>query len=604
MKEKQLRLVLDRLLNGAPIINIADHLQKKCGLPKRRIRTLLASPPRTVIETTSSHAAETLQQELEKLRCLTTVHELIASPGGLFFYPKSAAQIISRELSKTLRSKSFLTMVLVSASSDNPKIILPSMAGPFQDRILNFFRISDTAVCLDDNHMVLLCFTTGRDGIPTVRNKLKRAFLELLGESADISIGIALFPDEARNFNDLMTLAQADMKVIHQGDPQIEDLVPSASIPEITVGPSSSIHLCFTQARGKVFQRLLTMDPGILWLGLSRLPQKEQTAFVDRLPFDSNLVPVLNQLIETEALPDPDMSVKNHFEAIIHQMELEEGIAERIESRDKIISQISQTETLPTLPTTAIEIFNIASNPNSSLDQLSRLIMNDPSLTSKLLQTVNSAFYSTHHGVETVQQAVMLLGTDEIVDIAFGLAAAKVFDMENLQGPIGPRGLWHHSVYTALIAENLCKQLSGFEAAEVFTAALLHDVGKIFFIDVMKDRYQDLYKNTLRQDMPIFDVEEEQFGVNHALIGNHLSTHWNLPSSLVQSIAFHHQPQDSPDHPHLAAIVGLSDYLYYRAMSLKLMHSPPHKESLSRLTYGHWRLISSIFHDLSHETLD
>lgn len=311
------------------------------------------------------------------------------------------------------------------------------------------------------------------------------------------------------------------------------------------------------------------------------------------MPYDCPLLPVLKRLIEAESKPAPDKRVGQHFEAIIHQMQMEEGLIERNRSQEEILSSLDRLEDLPTLPSVAMEIFEITSNPEFSVAELARVTMNDPALTSKLLKIVNSAFFGSQQKITSVQKAAVLLGSDEIVDITFGLAAAKVFDRPPIRGLIDPELLWHHSICTALIVRSLCTKKDEYETLGVFTAGLLHDMGKIFFMDNFPDSYREIQDDTARQQLPLFELEEDRMGINHALIGNFLSTKWNLPDSLSQAISFHHQPTVAPRYAKLAALVGFADYLYWQAVHRfrrpELDIFPP------RLTFGHWRMLAQIF---------
>jgi len=104
---------------------------------------------------------------------------------------------------------------------------------------------------------------------------------------------------------------------------------------------------------------------------------------------------------------------------------LEPGITRRDVMAAKVMSILKQSNDLPTLPSVANQIFSIASDPNSSATELADLISRDPALTSKLLKTVNSAFYGSPQKISSVKYAISLLGTEEIVDLSFGLAAAN-----------------------------------------------------------------------------------------------------------------------------------------------------------------------------------
>jgi len=270
---------------------------------------------------------------------------------------------------------------------------------------------------------------------------------------------------------------------------------------------------------------------------------------------------------------------------------------------DKIATMLNQSDDLPTLPTVASQIFNIASHPYSSGSELADIILKDPALTSKLLKTVNSAFYGYPQKISSVKYAISLLGTNEIVDIAFGLAAARVFDSKHLRDIIDPQLLWHHSLGTAMIVKHLYRKLAGQKDEGVFSAGLLHDVGKIFFIDHFTDTYRKTYQEAKIEGLSLCELEEDLYGMDHAMVGSSLAVRWNLPETLVHAIAYHHQPFNAPDHSDLAAVTGLANYLYYRAVEID---RPPTDESHVRhgMTYGHWLLLSRLFEHFDQDRIE
>jgi HD-like signal output (HDOD) protein len=284
-------------------------------------------------------------------------------------------------------------------------------------------------------------------------------------------------------------------------------------------------------------------------------------------------------------------------------MELAEGLDERKAMQESISSKLNRVEALPTLPSIASHIFKIASNPSSSAEDLTRVIMNDPPLTSKLLKIVNSAFYGFPQKIGTVKQVVVILGTEEIMDLSFGLAAARVFRFKAVNGLCDPKALWHHSLSTALIAQHLCQRFPDYQKLGAFTAGLLHDFGKIFLMENFSTQYGQLHLDAAEQDIPLIELEEEKLGLNHAFIGDFLAANWNLPDALVKAIAFHHRPLSAPDHSELAAIIGLADYLHSRSKSVQALREKA-PVLLPPMTYGHWSILTGLFKGLDDAMLD
>jgi len=168
---------------------------------------------------------------------------------------------------------------------------------------------------------------------------------------------------------------------------------------------------------------------------------------------------------------------------------------------------------------------------------------------------------------------------------------------------IDPTFLWHHAICTALIAQQLCREIPQYKDISVFTAGLLHDVGKIFLMEKFADIYRQTYVDATKYNMPLFELEEDYLGMNHAIIGKHLSSNWNLPEYLVQAICHHHQPASATAHSGLAAVTGLANYLYYKALGAdQNSHLDPGYDHW--LTVGHWMFLTQLFKDMGKDKLD
>jgi len=602
------RLIFKGFAPGTNFKEVVRFLQKEEELPAEEIHPLLISPPRIIQEYETQHRAEQVQTSLSGKGCLSMLEPVVKYPS----FPHSLSQkndrLLRRELSKILRTRSSLVMLLVRVKSTDPRSIYPSMLSFWDDKRAEIYRESDTILGIDDGRFIVLGFASDKNGVIPLQNKTLRILKQLLGTDVLVTFGYSIFPAEAQTMERLLYLSTLPRDGIPAGlPPEISqvDSSPGQAARTTSSRPDgwSPLQLCFLQGRGRIFNRLLSMDPQTLWLGLSQIPRAGQNDFLARLPFDSPLVPVLENFINEQSKPVIAREVEHHFSAIIHQMALEPGITRRDIMTENVMSLLKQSNDLPTLPSVASQIFSIASNQDSSATELADLISRDPALTSKLLKTVNSAFYGSPQKISSVKYAISLLGTEEIVDLSFGLAAAKVFDFKYLKEIINPQLLWHHSFCTALIARYIYRDLTGQKNDGVFSAGLLHDVGKIFFIEHFPNPYRKTFRDAEEHGQPLFEFEEDDFGLNHAMAGNYLAIRWNLPEALTHAIAYHHQPLAAPDHSELAAVTGLSDYLYYRAMD---MDNPETDKAVHHhgMTYGLYLFLSRTFENFNKERLE
>jgi putative nucleotidyltransferase with HDIG domain len=98
-------------------------------------------------------------------------------------------------------------------------------------------------------------------------------------------------------------------------------------------------------------------------------------------------------------------------------------------------------------------------------------------------------------------------------------------------------------------AEGLVKELKVDAAEEIFTAALLHDVGKLVLGEFVADDFNKI-ENLLSPEVAFQKAEDMVLGTNHADIGASILNQWSLPSGIVNVVRWHHDP-DCADHDDL-----------------------------------------------------
>ncbi len=591
------RLIVNGLGSRHPVEPVLKYMKTGIGLDENSVKRILTRPPGIVVANEYLDVVERHSAILERMGCRLTIEPVSIYPRISFIISKRDEKLINKELSKVLRAQAQAVIFLVEIRPLKTGFLFPSMMGPIKDKIEDYFRDSDTVIGIDDRLLAVFCFATGFRGALVVAKILCKAFMDLLNGHVSVTAGYAVFPEQGRSVVELFTFARMNPKEII-GDPK-ESRQGCVAVQEKVM----PVKFCFTKAHGKAFRKLLSMDPETLWTGLGVLSRSEQLDFLARLPFDSPLIPELKQKIDNNT-PPTNGNRQNLFETLIDQMELEERILNLQEIRNAVLTKLNRVEDLPIMPSIAANVYKLANDPQFSIGYLAKVLENDTLLKSKLITTANSAFYGSVRKVKTVKQAIVLLGVEKIMDLAFGIAAEKIFDIEtpNQAQAVDPAFFWRHSIVTALIAQELCKDMQQYSRTGVFTAGLLHDLGKLFFIENFPELYGGIY-NELDGLDPLFELEEERLGINHAIAGKCLSIQWALPEPVIEAITYHHYPHMASTYSELAAMIGLADYLSYQSLD---SGKTPHKGKgvLTGLSYGHLLYLRNIYPSIGKQWLD
>lgn len=221
---------------------------------------------------------------------------------------------------------------------------------------------------------------------------------------------------------------------------------------------------------------------------------------------------------------------------------------------------ILKTLRLGTLPDIYYKTIAAINNPEASLDDIARIVSNDTTLSAKVLQLVNSSFYSLRQKVDTLTWALALIGTNQLMTIVSGVSAVSLF--RNIPSRlINMASFWEHSIACGTAARLLASYYpQKTEAERFFVAGLLHDIGRLILVQNLPDQYHDIFQRVRQEEMFLFTAEEEKFGSDHSYVGAQLAVHWNLPERLINMIRYHHFPSQESSFAE-PAIVNLADIL-------------------------------------------
>lgn len=223
---------------------------------------------------------------------------------------------------------------------------------------------------------------------------------------------------------------------------------------------------------------------------------------------------------------------------------------------------IEGVKSLPTLPTVLAQILAAAADPEASALDLTRLISADQTLSATLLKVVNSAYYGMARRIDSITQAIVLLGFFEVRNIALAVTAFRSFSGSSSDFDRGQ--LWRHSLATAIAAERLAKALHLECGSSCFVAGLLHDIGKVAFDALYPTHFRRAAHQAHEEGILVRDAERVHLGMDHAEAGALLGEHWNLPAGTVECIRLHHsQCVASSRSSSTAAVVAAADYVTY-----------------------------------------
>ena len=259
-------------------------------------------------------------------------------------------------------------------------------------------------------------------------------------------------------------------------------------------------------------------------------------------------------------------------------------LARRIEMSLKlqnVVHTLSTIESLPPLPQTGERVLRAAHSDHSSAQEIAAIVETDPPIAARLLQLANSPALGLADEVDTVQDAIALLGLRQIY---LAVLSAAVINITEASKHFDYNGYLRSSSFIANAARNIAERCALSHKAGIFTAGLLADIGRYTLSQLIPNPY-----HMIPEGMPqvhLIAAEEGLLGIGHPEAGYVLAAYWGLPSDIAQAIRFHHRPLQALEHQDIVAVISLGAVMaeaHDNEIEPDYEYFIPYREVLSRL---------------------
>lgn len=222
---------------------------------------------------------------------------------------------------------------------------------------------------------------------------------------------------------------------------------------------------------------------------------------------------------------------------------------------------IKKTSDLPSIPAAALRVIKLTDASSTTASKLAEIIAQDQSMSVRVLRLANSAFYGLSRKVGDLSEAVIILGMRTVRNLAM-VASTYPWMIRPLRGyALGPKQLWTHSFGVAIGAQLVAKRARLMDEEAIFTAGLLHDIGKVALSIWLENKLTGLLTLATNENLTFDEAERQVLGYDHQDVGARLGEIWNLPDAIVAAISFHHRPDEATDHRQTVDCVHIADYM-------------------------------------------
>ena len=242
---------------------------------------------------------------------------------------------------------------------------------------------------------------------------------------------------------------------------------------------------------------------------------------------------------------------------------------------------------LKPIPQTALKIMRMFHSGRNDIKEITDELAKDQVLSGQTLKLCNTALFSGRIKIETLKDAVLLLGEDTLVKSVITAAVNNYYLQTGTSGySLCKGGLFFHAVGVASTAERIAEKYDKDNAKKAYTTGLLHDIGKVVLDQYVADRSPLLFRKLSRKDLDFTDTEKKILGINHTVAGALLAREWNFSDGMSEVILLHHRPEKAKKNKPLVCVIYLADLLmekFNAGLDLERMQTQSLEKSLDQI---------------------
>jgi len=220
---------------------------------------------------------------------------------------------------------------------------------------------------------------------------------------------------------------------------------------------------------------------------------------------------------------------------------------------------LKESERIEPVPQVVHQLMGLVDDPDVPVSEITELILYEPLVTANLLKLANSAAFGFKRKVDSVHDAVVLLGLKRVVEILLLNGVTKPLKSAHQGYGLEEGQLWKQSVSCALMASAIAETIEAPEKHTVFTAALLKDIGVIVLDRHMGEAMAAIRRAIEIDRLSLIAAERKVLGIDHAHLGGRIAEKWNFSKALAGTIQNHHMTDETTDLSKETAMVYLAD---------------------------------------------
>lgn len=218
-------------------------------------------------------------------------------------------------------------------------------------------------------------------------------------------------------------------------------------------------------------------------------------------------------------------------------------------------------EHIPSLPQVLVKILNAIHSDHADYQNIADIIRHDSGVATRLIAVANSSYFGRPKGCESIERALLFLGTDAVKTIVITASIKQFFGNFNQRHSQFLQSFWRRSLVAANFAQVLATLTSYPTPEDAYLCGLLANVGQLMLLTSNEKQYLQMLEG-ITSDQQLLAAEQELFEQTHCQLGADLIDSWNITGFMSDAVRYHHEPSGLlQDAHHLVKIVNLASQL-------------------------------------------
>lgn len=229
----------------------------------------------------------------------------------------------------------------------------------------------------------------------------------------------------------------------------------------------------------------------------------------------------------------------------------------------QLLDDILSCPNLPTLPSVAVRVLELTSDPDVEMEQLAREIQFDQGIAAKILRTVNSSFFGLRRRCSSIEHALVMLGLGPVKSLVLGFSLVQTVKGES-GDEFDYQGYWKRCLTSAVAAKYAAEQTGNRTIVdEAFLVGLFQDIGMVAMYRTLGDRYLQVLKQADGDHAKLARMELEAFEHQHSGIGAMMCERWKMPYEIIIPVRYHDRATACPqEFGQIARCVALGNLVH------------------------------------------